>query len=174
MIDTVSYKNDEYLHILQKNALEDSCECVVGGVVINDISQVFLQKRASDRKLFSGCWDIVGGHVEIGETIREALAREIREETGWELKQIVCLIDAFDWSSENNGTLARKREFDFVVEVQGNLENPQIERDKFTEYCWADRDDLESMKQGSAHCAMVELAQKGLELRMAMQLNDLK
>ena len=57
----------------------------VGALIRNDRGYVFAQRRLSTRRVFPGAWDIVGGHIEPGETLEEALAREIEEETGWEL-----------------------------------------------------------------------------------------
>ena len=33
----------------------------------------------------AGCWSVPGGHVELGETLHEALVREVAEETGLEV-----------------------------------------------------------------------------------------
>ncbi|PWK64732.1 hypothetical protein BCL76_11454 [Streptomyces sp. CG 926] len=52
----------------------------VGAVILNGDGEAFAQKRSPDRHLFPDSWDIVGGHVEAGETLLEALAREIEEE----------------------------------------------------------------------------------------------
>ncbi|MFC8197917.1 NUDIX hydrolase [Streptomyces sp. NPDC057298] len=60
----------------------------VGAVILNRAGEAFAQKRSPDRRLFPDTWDIVGGHVEAGESILEALAREVEEETGWRLRHV--------------------------------------------------------------------------------------
>lgn len=86
----------EKLQSLQTQATAEGRACVVGGLIVNDQGQVFAQKRNEERSLFPGCWDIVGGHVEAGETLHQALAREIEEETGWQLVRIIDLLELFD------------------------------------------------------------------------------
>ena len=49
--------------------------------IIDRFGRVYLQKRAASKKLYPGRWDTaVGGHIEYGESISEALMREAREE----------------------------------------------------------------------------------------------
>jgi 8-oxo-dGTP diphosphatase len=43
---------------------------------------LLLGKRAAGRRFYPGEWDLIGGHVEAGETPEEALTRELREEIG--------------------------------------------------------------------------------------------
>jgi len=44
--------------------------------------RILLGKRAPDRTSCPNCWDVIGGHVEPGETVEQALIREAEEETG--------------------------------------------------------------------------------------------
>ncbi|MEU9123984.1 NUDIX domain-containing protein [Streptomyces sp. NPDC048506] len=46
----------------------------VGAVVLNADGKAFVQKRGPERRLFPDCWDIVGGHVEPGESLLDTLA----------------------------------------------------------------------------------------------------
>ncbi|MFW6055100.1 MAG: NUDIX hydrolase [Thermodesulfobacteriota bacterium] len=55
----------------------------VGGLVIHK-GRVLLVKRGQEPSL--GRWSIPGGRVELGETIQEAVEREIREETSLAVK----------------------------------------------------------------------------------------
>lgn len=51
--------------------------------IINREGELYLQKRSSTKDLLPGYWDTaVGGHVDFGEYIREALYREAHEELG--------------------------------------------------------------------------------------------
>ncbi len=137
------YPDSEYLSALQREAEADGRECVVGALIKNEDGAIFVQKRAMDRKLFPGCWDIAGGHVEAGETLYTALAREVVEETGWRLVKITDLVKVFDWEDARNGRTMKKREFDFLAQVAGDLNDPQIENDKFSEFRWVDEKELE-------------------------------
>lgn len=44
--------------------------------------QVLLAHRHPDRRWYPDCWDLIGGHVEVGESPREAVIRECLEELG--------------------------------------------------------------------------------------------
>jgi isopentenyldiphosphate isomerase len=49
--------------------------------VFNSKGELYLQKRALDKDIQPGKWDTsVGGHVDYGEEITEALKREVEEE----------------------------------------------------------------------------------------------
>lgn len=53
------------------------------GVAILRGEQILLAQRAREPK--QGLWDLVGGFIEPGETGKEAIAREVAEETGLQL-----------------------------------------------------------------------------------------
>jgi ADP-ribose pyrophosphatase YjhB (NUDIX family) len=51
----------------------------VDGVYVKD-GKILLLKRSVEP--FKGCWHVVGGHVEEDESLKEAVKREFKEETG--------------------------------------------------------------------------------------------
>ncbi|MFD1427003.1 HAD-IIA family hydrolase [Kroppenstedtia sanguinis] len=60
----------------------------VAGIVMDERGRVLLMRRADN-----GCWAVPSGHVERGESVEEAIVREIREETGLqvEVKRLIGL-----------------------------------------------------------------------------------
>lgn len=71
----------------------------VGGVIV-DRGRAVLIRRGTEPLL--GQWSIPGGTIEIGETIEEAVRRELREETGLDVR-VLELIELFDRIYLGNG-----------------------------------------------------------------------
>ena len=67
---------------------------VVGvGAVVVDGDRVVLIKRSHPPR--EGEWSLPGGRVELGETLVEALRRELREEVGLEV-EVGPMVETFD------------------------------------------------------------------------------
>ncbi|MGE5851209.1 MAG: NUDIX domain-containing protein [Candidatus Methylomirabilota bacterium] len=61
----------------------------VAAVIQNGSGQILLQRRSDN-----GLWGLPGGSVEIGESVRGAIVREVREETGLSV-EVVRLIGVY-------------------------------------------------------------------------------
>ncbi len=78
--------------MLQNREYPDRPVVGVGGVVIRD-GRALLIRRGSEP--LKGQWSIPGGLLELGETLEEGVRRELREETGLEVR-VLELIEVFE------------------------------------------------------------------------------
>jgi 8-oxo-dGTP diphosphatase len=131
---------------LAARAAADGRTCVVGALILNAQGRVFVHRRGPERRFLPGGWDVVGGHVEPGETLLEALAREVEEETGWRLSGKPQLVYVGDWTLPGDEP-SQHREFDFLVDVDGDLDAPRLEWPKHTELRWIGADELDLLDE---------------------------
>jgi 8-oxo-dGTP diphosphatase len=112
---------------------------IVGvGAVILDAGRVLLVRRGHEP--LKGEWSLPGGAVELGETLAEALVREVSEETGLEILigPVVEVIDRVHRAQDG------RIEYHFVVvdylcaPCGGRLSAASDAADA----CWAPVDDL--------------------------------
>lgn len=125
--------------ILQETLSLGLTPCV-DAVLVNDRNQIFIQKRSGTRRLFPNCWEFIGGHVDEGEELIPALAREVLEELNLELTEIIDFVDYFDWES---GT-QKYRNMQFLAKAKGVV---VLELDKSVEGKWIDESEVDLLLQ---------------------------
>ena len=112
---------------------------IVGvGAVVLDGGRVLLVRRAHEP--LKGEWSVPGGVVELGETLEEAIRREVREETCLriEVGPIVDVLDRIEHDSAGRVTFHYVL-IDFVCRsVDGTLQCASDAEDA----TWAERADL--------------------------------
>ncbi len=59
-----------------------------GAIIINSNNEVLLVKRADSARVEPGMWARPGGGVEFGETVAQAVEREVQEEVGIVVKAV--------------------------------------------------------------------------------------
>lgn len=93
---------------MSKREYPDCPRVGVGAIVMKE-GRVLLVKRAAAPN--KGLWAIPGGSLELGETLREGARREIREETGIEVR-VKDPVYAFDYFERDQEGRIR---FHFVI-----------------------------------------------------------
>src|SRR3989304_7819571 len=78
-----------------ENNAEASLRHVTADALVLKGNKILLVKRVG-KLLESGQWGITGGFGQRDETVKEAVKREIYEETGWSVKNIE-LLRIKDW-----------------------------------------------------------------------------
>ncbi len=139
------------LEDIEKQAKIDGVHLTTEVFVANDRNQIFGQKRSENRRLFPGAWDVPGGHMEEGESLFDCLVRELKEETNWDLEQIVNITGTEDWEvpaqSVRDGENTKKRMVKFLVKVK-NLHELVLEKDKVSEGQWFSPNSLDRLSEG--------------------------
>jgi 8-oxo-dGTP diphosphatase len=83
----------------QMESLARPMAITIKAVVFNKKGEVLLIKRGLE-ELNGGKYDLPGGHIEKNETIEEALVREVKEETGLDVKKGE-IIDTVEFPKDN-------------------------------------------------------------------------
>ena len=118
-------------------------QLVVSALIPDHLGRIFVQKRTMTRRMFPGCWDLVGDHVEESEDGLSALKREIYEETGWALSEVVYELTTKPW---HDGPIEYE-ERQFIVNVDGDLQRRALETSKVSDWMWVDRANVEKLKE---------------------------
>ncbi|TCO76187.1 8-oxo-dGTP diphosphatase MutT [Chromatocurvus halotolerans] len=96
---------------------------VAVGVVLDGDGRVLIARRA-DHRHQGGLWEFPGGKVEAGETARDALVRELREEVGIDALATDALLEVqFDYP-DRCVTLEVFRVHHFSGEAEGREGQP--------------------------------------------------
>jgi len=107
----------------------------------NDI-EVLIAKRREDRDLYPGKWECGGGQVFAGENFQEAIKRQMEDELGVLIKNVVT----FGTYEIETPQLEQKKipGIKFVCFFDGYLngQGPQINPKEFSEWKWQPIDDL--------------------------------
>ena len=92
---------------------------VAVGALIMDGGKILLGKHIPERKGFwQGKWICPGGRLELGETIKEGVLRDVMEETGLEVELVEFLL-AFDRIFEEGGVKNHVVYIDYLAKVKG-------------------------------------------------------
>jgi len=124
------------------------------GAIIIEQQKVLLVRRANPP--LQGEWSIPGGMVETGETTREAVVREVHEETGLEVKP-VQLLEVFERILRDDDARVRYHYvlIDYLCHVAGGAASAGSD---VTELCWAGAEELKELSVSPETCSLIRRA----------------
>jgi ADP-ribose pyrophosphatase YjhB (NUDIX family) len=103
-------------------------ELAVGAIVVVCDSLLLVQRRLPPA---AGRWSVPGGRVEVGETLADAVAREVREETGVEVSVGALAGVAERISADHHFVI-----LDFVADVVGGGRPEPVAGDDAAAAAW--------------------------------------
>ena len=111
-------------------------EAIVGALIVNPDGLILLAKSQK----WHGKYTIFGGHVELGETLEDAILREVKEESGLDVSvsgKIGFSDSVFhsDFHEEKHFVFV-----DFICSYDGDKDAVQLEEKEYLkdEYVWVD------------------------------------
>ena len=114
---------------------------IVKTLILNrKLGKALLIRRCSDDDC-GGLWESAGGKVEEGETLEEAVIREVSEETGLSVLPERLLYASLD---DLNG----EKHIFIVYLCLTSEENVILSSDEHTEYRWVDKDECKKLLCG--------------------------
>ena len=113
-------------------------EIVLTGI-LRDKDLFLAVKRNENDDLFPGAWEFPGGHLETGETLKEGLKRELKEEIDFTDDFEPIITHYYDEVKEKNGKLIHELEIDFLINVDSTKINVKLSNEH-CDYKWLTKD----------------------------------
>lgn len=126
---------------------------VAVGVILREDGKILVARRP-DHLHMGGRWEFPGGKVEEGETVQQALTRELREEVALEVRNLKPLTEVRHDYPEKTVLLDTWWVTEFEGEAKGS-EGQQIN--------WVDASKLEDHRFPDANQPIIEAIQASLQ-----------
>lgn len=133
------------------------------GFIHNDKKQLFIAKRSATASFLPNAFELPGGHVEFGESLQEALIREIQEEF-----EVDIVVEepfyAFTYVSRDGET--QTVEIDFFAKFKDENQKIVVNPGEHSEYVWMNQNEIDRYfpKEDNERPALIE-GFKRLELK---------
>lgn len=126
-----------------KHIRADKFRFIVAGLIEAADGKILLCKKPSGKGVFPGQWACAGGGVDEGETLEEALEREVQEEVGLEIENIEPLFfwDDLQPKFDNGLSIGDIYMVYLIFRCRAKTNEPTL-NDEFEEYRWVDRTNL--------------------------------
>lgn len=113
--------------------------------IMNEKGEVLLQKRAGEKRRNPNKWAKTGGQVDSGETVEEAIFREVKEELGIEIPKEQIKIDSVYKSDDKN----RRFAYNYIFVVDYKLEDYILQKEEVADVKYFTIEELEEIRKNN-------------------------
>jgi len=116
----------------------------VKALILRD-GRVLLLRRSPRSPQYPSYWDLPGGGVEEGETLEQALRREVKEETRLRVRVGKMVHAAILTWPLDDGTLVPSLGITFACAIERKAV-PHLSPEEHSEFAWVDREHLSGFR----------------------------
>lgn len=98
-------------------------------------------RRAETKAFLPGKWELIGGHIDYGESLEDGLRREVREEIGQSC-EVEDVFAAFTYINEVKKT--HSVELVYLVKLEDD-DHITLNPEDHSEYVWVEKSDIDSI-----------------------------
>ena len=114
-------------------------------LVIHCENKFLLVKRSELDNIFPGHWQNMGGKIEIGETVEQAIQREAEEELGFNPKVKPIFLHSYSWKKDEDS--ATKLGLIFLLNSPMKINDYEVKLDsELQDYGWFTFPEVERIK----------------------------
>lgn len=111
--------------------------------IMNKNGDILLQKRTANKRRNPNKWAKTGGQVDSGESVEEAIFREVKEELGIEIPQEQIKVVEIRKSDDKNKRFA----YNFIFVVNYKINEYTLQKDEVAEVKYVSIEDMENLKK---------------------------
>lgn len=104
---------------------------IIVHAIIKHKNKYLVTKRSKNENVYKEYWDIPGGLANQGETPREALIREVKEEVNLKIKPVKIIHEDSNLDKEKNMIFIR---LIYLTNVEDDFNNIKLDLLEHTEY----------------------------------------
>ena len=114
--------------------------------IMNKKGEILLQKRSDNKLKNPNMWAKTGGQVDSGESVEEAIFREVKKEIGIEIpKEQIQVLECWKGKELNNKRFA----YNFIFVVDYEIEDYKLQKEEVAEVKYFTIEEMEQIKKNN-------------------------